>query len=133
MKTTLGCAAALALLMASAPLAAQDAPTLGDRTTPLRSLGGEGNVGISNAVLRDQPEVRALRVVVDADGTRAMHAHSDVRFHLFVPISGPMELRLEDSVVVVQPWQPYYLEAGTQHGFHNPGGEPVEVMEIFVR
>ena len=84
-------ASAVGLAMLSAAVVAQTAPVLGDRTSPLRPLGGDGNVGISNAVLRDQPEVRTLRVVVEAGGTRAMHAHSDVRFHLFVPISAPME------------------------------------------
>lgn len=125
--------AALALAILSITLMAQEAPVLGDRTSPLRPLGGDGNTGISNAVLREQAEVRALRVVVDAGGTRAVHAHADVRFHLFVPISAPMELELEDGTIEIQPWHPYYLEGGTQHGFHNPGGETVEVMEIFVR
>ena len=120
--------------MLSVALVAQTAPVLGDRTTPLRPLGGDGNVGISNAVLRDQPEVRSLRLVVEAGGVRAVHAHTDVRFHLFVPISGPMELRLDGGVAVdVQPWHTYYLAGGTQHGFHNNGTEAVEVMEIFVR
>jgi mannose-6-phosphate isomerase-like protein (cupin superfamily) len=127
----------LALLLAFAILpaagAAQDVVT-GDRTSPLRPLAGEGNVGISNAVLRDQPDVRALRVVVDPGGVRAVHAHADVRFHLFVPITGPMSLDLEGaSPIVVQPWHPYYMAAGTRHGFRNPGTSPVEIMEIFVR
>lgn len=114
-------------------LAAQDPPVLGDRTSPLNPLAGEGNTGISNAVLREQPEVRVLRVVIEPGGVRAVHAHADVRFHLFVPISAPMELRLEDGALSVQPWHPYYLAGGTQHGFHNPSDEPVEVMEVFVR
>jgi len=127
-------AAAVGLVLLTTALVAQTAPVTGDRTSPLRPLGGDGNVGISNAVLRDQPEVRALRVVVEAGGTRAMHAHSDVRFHLFVPISGPMELRLDGGLTTdVQPWHPYYLDVGTQHGFHNVGDEAVEIMEIFIR
>ena len=127
-------ASVIALAVLSVALVAQTAPVIGDRTSPLNPLGGEGNVGISNAVLRDQPEVRTLRVVVEAGGTRAMHAHSDVRFHLFVPISGPMELALDGGLTVdVQPWHTYFLAEGTQHGFHNNGDEAVEVMEIFVR
>jgi len=127
--------AAIVLMLTLIPcgLAAQDAPVTGDHSTPLRTLGGNGNVGISNAVLRDQPEVRVLRVVVEPGGVRAMHAHTDVKFHMFVPISGPMELRLEGGPVEVEPWQPFYMAAGTQHGFHNAGAEPVEIMEIFVR
>jgi quercetin dioxygenase-like cupin family protein len=125
---------AVVLLMLPVALAAQTAPVTGDRSSPLRPLGGEGNVGISNSVLREQDEVRSLRVVVEPGGTRIIHAHSDLQFHLFVPISGPMELNLEGRpTVVVQPWHTYFLEEGTRHGFHNPSSTAVEIMEIFVR
>jgi quercetin dioxygenase-like cupin family protein len=125
---------AAALLVVSAAVTAQDLPVVGDRTTPLRALGGEGNVGVSNAVLRDQPELRALRVVVEPNGERAMHTHDDVDFHMFTPISGPMELVLgTGGTVTVQPWHPYYMDAGTEHGFRNHGDTAVEIMEIFVR
>ena len=125
---------AVGLAIVSVALVAQTPPVIGDRSSPLRPLGGEGNVGISNAVLRDQPEVRALRLVVEPGGTRVIHAHADVQFHLFVPISGPMELNLDGGQSVdVQPWHPYFLEEGTRHGFHNGGSTAVEVMEIFIR
>ena len=125
---------AIGLAMLSVALVAQTPPVIGDRSSPLRALSGEGNVGIRNAVMRDQPEVRALRLVVEAGGTRAIHAHDGVRFHLFVPISGPMELDLDEGRSVdVQPWHPYYLEEGTRHGFRNNGPRAVEVMEIFIR
>jgi mannose-6-phosphate isomerase-like protein (cupin superfamily) len=115
-------------------LAAQTSSALGDRTTPLLPLAGQGNVGVSNAVLRDQAEVRAIRVMVDAGGKRAMHSHTDVKFHLFVPISGPMVVDLDGGKSVDVPaWQPYYMTAGTQHGFHNGSTAPVEIMEIFVK
>ena len=126
--------AAVGLAMLSVALMAQTPPVTGDRSSPLRPLTGEGNVGISNAVLRDQPEVRALRVVVEPGGTRPIHAHAGVQFHLFVPISGPMELNLDGGQTVdVQPWHPYFLEEGTRHGFHNSSFTAVEIMEIFVR
>ncbi len=125
--------AAAGLAMLSVALVAQTPPVTGDRSSPLRPLGGD-NVGISNAVLRDQPEVRALRVVVEPGGTRPIHAHSGVQFHLFVPISGPMELNLDGGrSVQVRPWHPYFLQEGTRHGFHNSGSTAVEIMEIFVR
>lgn len=117
-----------------AALAAQTSSTVGDRSTPLRALTGAGNTGISNAVLRDQQDIRVIRVVVEPGGTRAMHAHNDVKFHLFVPISGAMKLDLDGGQAVDVPaWQPYYMKAGTQHGFHNAGAGPVEIMEIFVK
>jgi quercetin dioxygenase-like cupin family protein len=115
-------------------LAAQTTIVTGDRSTPLRPLTSAGNVGVSNAVLRDQPEVRAVRVVVEPGGKRAMHAHTDVKFHLFVPISAPMTLDLEGGQSVNVPaWQPYYMKAGTQHGFRNTSAAAVEIMEIFIR
>ena len=120
--------------LAAVALAAQATLVVGDRSTPLRPLAGTDNVGVSNAVLRDQPEVRALRVVVESGGRRVMHMHADVKFHLFVPISGPMTLQLEGGQSVeVPPWQPYCMKVGTQHGFHNGGRVPVEIMEIFVK
>ena len=124
---------AVGLAMFSVALVAQTPPVTGDHSSPLRPLGGD-NVGISNAVLRDQPEVRALRVVVEPGGTRVIHAHTGVQFHLFVPISGPMEVNLDGGrSVQVRPWHPYFLQEGTRHGFHNRGSTAVEIMEIFVR
>ena len=114
--------------------AAQTTIVTGDRTTPLRALAGAGNTGISNAVLRDQAEVRVLRVVVEPGGTRAMHAHDDVTFHLFVPVTGAMTLTLDGVPSAEVPaWQPYFMKAGTRHGFHNAGSAAVEIMEIFVK
>jgi mannose-6-phosphate isomerase-like protein (cupin superfamily) len=115
-------------------LAAQTTIVTGDRSTPLRPVSGGGNVGISNAVLRDQPEVRALRVVIEPGGKRVLHAHNDVKFHLFIPITGDMTVDLDGGQAVPVPaWQPYYMKAGTQHGFHNTGSSAVDVMEIFVK
>jgi mannose-6-phosphate isomerase-like protein (cupin superfamily) len=120
--------------LAVVALVAQTTVVVGDRSTPLRPVAAAGNVGISNAVLRDQGDVRALRVVVEPGGTRVMHAHDDVKFHLFVPISGQMTLNLEGAPsVVVPPWQPYYMKVGTRHGFQNTGTSPVEIMEVFVK
>jgi mannose-6-phosphate isomerase-like protein (cupin superfamily) len=118
----------------AATTAPQGGTTLGDHNTPLRPLTGAGNVGISNAVLRDQADIRTIRVVVEPGGKRAMHAHNDVKFHLFVPISGAMVVDLDGGKTVDVPaWQPYYMKAGTQHGFHNTGSSAVEIMEIFVK
>jgi mannose-6-phosphate isomerase-like protein (cupin superfamily) len=113
---------------------APPAPVVGDHASPLRPVTGAGNVGISNAVLRDQEDVRVLRVVVEPGGTRVLHAHTDVTFHLFVPISGPMMLTVEGTPpVVVPPWQPFYMKTGTRHTFQNTGSVPVEIMEVFIK
>jgi len=114
-------------------LAAQNTAT-GNRTTPLVELTDPGNVGVSNAVLRDQPDVRVGHVFVASGGARVIHSHDDVKFHLFIPMTGPMTLDLEGGQSVeVLPWEPYYMEAGTRHGFHNILASPVDILEVFVR
>ena len=129
--------ALLALGLVSLTFGAPSAQTeivTGDYTTPLRPLTAAGNIGISNAVVRSQPEVRILRVVVEPGGKRVIHAHNNVDFHLFVPISGPMTFDREGAESVeVSPWQPVYMDAGTRHGFRNTGSAPVDVMEIFIQ
>ena len=108
---------AVGLAMLTVALVAQTPPVTGDRSSPLRPLTGEGNVGVSNAVLRDQPEIRVLRVVVEPGGTRPIHAHSGVQYHLFVPVSGPMELNLDGGrSVQVRPWHPYFLQKAPNTG-----------------
>lgn len=125
---------ALGLVALTTAVMAQTFAVIGDRESPLRELGGEDNIGISNSVLRNQEEVRVLRVVVEPGGVRAMHSHDDVDFHLFAPISGTMELTVEeDDPIDVTPWHPFYLDGGTQHGFHNPSDVAIEIMEIFVQ
>ena len=115
-------------------LAAQTPVVTGNRTTPLAPLTGPGNVGVSNAVLRDQAEVRVLRVFVESGGARVIHSHDDVEFHLLIPMTGPITLDLEGGQSVeVLPWEPYYMNAGTLHGFHNILASPVDIMEVFVR
>ena len=91
-------------------------------------------VSAGNAVIRNQPEVRILRVVVEPGGTRVIHAHDNVDFHIFVPISGPMTFDREGTEsVALSPWQPVYLDAGTRHGFRNTGSSAVDIMEIFIQ
>ena len=115
-------------------LAAQTTIVSGDRSTPVRPLAGDENVGVSNATLRDQPEVRVLRVVVEPGGMRVLHTHDDVDFHLFMPITDTMTLNLDGGrSVEVAPWHPYYLDAGTLHGFQNDNARAVDIVEIFVR
>ena len=63
-----------------------------------------------------------------------MHSHDDVDFHFFMPISGPMTLDLEGGESAdVEPWHPYFLDAGTLHGFQNANADAVDIVEVFVR
>ena len=123
-------------LLCGITLLAQLPPVTGDHSTPLQTLAvaGENNVGIRNAVMRDQPDVRVLRVVVEPGGTRVMHAHNDVKFHMFIPISAPMRLEVEGQQPADVPrWHPFYMQKGTRHGFQNASAAPVEILEVFVK
>lgn len=82
----------------------------------------------------DRAEVRVTRVELQPGAVRSMHAHNDVQFHLFIPVSGKIELTIASAKPVeVAPGQAIYMERGTQHGFRNVGTTPAMVMEVFVK
>lgn len=82
----------------------------------------------------DRAEVRVTRVELQPGALRSTHAHNDVRFHLFIPVSGKIELTIGSAKPVeATPGQAYFMEKGTQHGFRNMGTTPAMVMEVFVK
>ena len=90
--------------------------------------------GVARAVLIDKPEIRALRVEIQPGATRSMHKHGDVRSHMFMPITGSIELTIGSAKpIVAVPGQAYYMEKGTLHGFKNIGTTPAMVFEVFSR
>ena len=126
--------AGVALLVAVFSLASVFAQTPAAGSLVLRPIAAEGGRGVSNAALIDQAEVRVLRVDIEPGGVRNRHAHDDVTYHLFIPITGTMSLeRGTDTPVSVGPWQAQFITGSTQHGFRNEGPSTVSVMEVFVR
>jgi quercetin dioxygenase-like cupin family protein len=82
----------------------------------------------------DRAEVRVTRVELQPGAVRSMHAHTDVRFHLFIPVAGRIELTIGSAKPVeATPGQAYFVERGTMHGFRNIGSSPAMVMEVFVK
>ncbi len=82
----------------------------------------------------DRPEVRVTRVELQPGAVRSVHTHDDVRFHLFIPVSGKLELTIGSAKPVeATPGQAYFMEKGTPHGFKNAGSTPATVMEVFVK
>lgn len=82
----------------------------------------------------DRAEVRVTRVELQPGAVRSTHAHNDVRFHLFIPVSGKIELTIGSAKPLeATPGQAYFMERGTQHGFKNIGTTPAIVMEVFVK
>jgi len=83
--------------------------------------------------LWERPDVRATRVELKPMANRAMHQHDDVKFHLFIPLKGNLQLTVgSDKPVSAPVGQAFYIKGGTPHGFRNLGSTPGAVMEIFV-
>jgi quercetin dioxygenase-like cupin family protein len=96
---------------------------------------GEGpNPGVKPTRLMDRSDVRVTRVELQAGAIRSVHVHNDVRYHLFIPVSGQLELTIGSAKPIdAAPGQAYYMEKGTPHGFRNVGSTPAMVMEVFVK
>ena len=122
---------ALVFWIASA-VAQTPASNPGDiKLNPLAATSGHG---VSNATLLDQPEVRVSRVDVEPGGVRNVHSHDDVRFHLWIPVSGNFEVDIEpDKPAQVSAWHPRSLKGGTRHGFKNIGSSTGTVVEVFIK
>jgi mannose-6-phosphate isomerase-like protein (cupin superfamily) len=92
------------------------------------------NPGVAPTRLMDRSDVRVTRVELQVGAVRSVHVHNDVRYHLFIPVSGQLELTIGSAKPVdAAPGQAYYMEKGTPHGFRNVGSTPAMVMEVFVK
>jgi mannose-6-phosphate isomerase-like protein (cupin superfamily) len=89
--------------------------------------------GYAPTRLWERPDVRATRVDLKPMATRAVHQHDDVKFHLFIPLAGTLQLTVgSDKPVDAPVGQAFYIKGGTPHGFRNLGSTPGMAMEIFV-
>jgi len=92
------------------------------------------NEGVNPVRLIDRSEVRVSRVEVAPGAVRSVHTHDDVRFHLWIPISGKLEITIGSAKPVeAASGQAFFMEKGTPHGFKNIGTTPAAVLEIFVK
>ena len=92
------------------------------------------NAGVNPIRLLDQKEVRVSRVEIQPGAVRSVHTHDDVRFHLWIPISGKLEVTIGSAKPVeAASGQAFFLERGTPHGFKNVGSTPAAVIEVFVK
>jgi quercetin dioxygenase-like cupin family protein len=98
------------------------------------AAGKKGNQGVNPTQLMDRKEVRVSRVEIQPGAVRAVHTHDDVRFHLWIPVSGQLEITIGSAKPVdAMPGQAYFMEKGTPHGFRNTGTSLATVMEVFVK
>jgi quercetin dioxygenase-like cupin family protein len=95
---------------------------------------GEADPGVRPTRLIDRAEIRVSRVELQGGAVRAVHAHDDVEYHVWVPLEGRLEITIESgSPTVAEAGQAFFLTRGTSHGFRNLGATPAAVMEIFVK
>ena len=89
--------------------------------------------GYAPVRLWERPDVRATRVELKPMANRAIHQHDDVKFHLFIPLSGKLQITIgSDKPADAPVGQAFYIKGGTPHGFRNLGSTPGSAMEIFV-
>jgi quercetin dioxygenase-like cupin family protein len=80
-----------------------------------------------------RPEVRVSRVTLQPGAARAVHAHDEVKFHLWVPMTGSLQLSIgSEAPVTASAGQAFFLARNTQHGFKNAGTTPATVLEVFI-
>jgi len=84
--------------------------------------------------LWELPDVRVLRVELKPMANRAIHQHDDVKFHLFIPLEGKLQITIgSDKPVDAPVGQAFYIKGGTPHGFRNLGSTPGMAIEVFVK
>ena len=62
-----------------------------------------------------------------------MHQHDDVQFHLFIPLSGSVQLNVGAETINAVVGQVYFINKGTPHGFKNVSGSMATAVEVFVK
>ena len=77
--------------------------------------------------------MRASRLEIRPGGTRRLHQHDDVQFHLFIPASGSIRLTRNAETIDAVVGQVYFLDKGTPHMFANAGTSSAGALEVFVK
>jgi mannose-6-phosphate isomerase-like protein (cupin superfamily) len=94
----------------------------------------EADPGVRLTRLIDRAEVRLSRIELQPGAIRRVHAHDDVVYHLWVPITGSLEITIgTDAPVAAASGQAFFMKRGTSHGFRNVGTTPAALFEIFIK
>jgi len=101
---------------------------------PASPPAGEADPGVRPIRLIDRDEIRVSRVELQPGAVRRVHAHDDVEYHVWAPVSGSLEITIgNDAPKAAGPGQAFFMKKGTAHGFRNTGSTPAAVFEIFVK
>src|SRR2546426_8536098 len=91
---------------------------------------GRGNPGVSPQTIMDTAEVRVTRVQLEAGAVRPSHVHNEGPFHIFIPITSPVEIFFgpegKEERETIAPGQVHLFKSNTPHGFKNAGSTPVD-------
>jgi quercetin dioxygenase-like cupin family protein len=118
--------AAMAFGAAAAAYAGQ-ALAGAERATPVA-----GDPGISSMRVFDETRYRVLRDYAEPGATRRMHSHDDATYHVFVLVTGELQLTVEgQSPVKVTPGEALQLKGGARHTFTNTGKVTATIVEVF--
>ena len=91
-----------------------------------------GDPGISSLVVIDQAQFRVLRDYAEPGAVRRMHNHADATYHVFVLITGQLQLTVQgEPMVEVQPGEALTLKGGAMHTFVNTGKVAATIVEVF--
>jgi quercetin dioxygenase-like cupin family protein len=117
---------ALSVVAAFAPVAAGQQPGT--------QAAAEADPGVRPIRLIDRDEIRVSRVELQPGAVRRVHAHDDVEYHVWAPVTGSLEITIgQDAPRTAAPGQAFFMKRGTMHGFRNVGQTPAAVFEIFVK
>jgi quercetin dioxygenase-like cupin family protein len=127
-KRASGVAVAVAVLFASLVRAQAPAPAPGAPRTR------EVDPGVFNtSPVIDRAELRAGSLEIKPGGMRRVHQHDDVKFHLFIPLTGAVQLNIGAETISAVPGQVYFINKGTPHGFKNATQSTATAVEVFVK
>src|SRR5262245_33382182 len=127
-KRASGVAVAAIVLFAS--LIRAQAPAPPQAGTPTTR---EVDPGVFNtSPIIDRAELRAGSLEINPGGTRRVHQHDDVQFHLFIPLTGAVQLNTGTETYNAVPGQVYFIAKGTPHGFKNATGSVSTAVEVFI-
>ena len=98
------------------------------------AAGQSPDPGVTPVRLMDRPEIRISRVDVQPGAVRGVHRHDDVKFHVWLALTGKLEVTIGSAKpVLAAEGQAFFMQKGTPHGFRNVGTTTAAVMEIFVK
>ncbi|MBZ5560531.1 MAG: cupin domain-containing protein [Acidobacteriia bacterium] len=81
----------------------------------------------------DRAELRAGRLEIKPGGTRRVHQHDDVQFHLFIPLTGSVQLNMGTETINATAGNVYFINKGTPHGFKNATDSTATAVEVFIK